>query len=259
LGTSILRSIYSRFERAARARGYRVTWTPRIVIQKPEAELDFDLEFVIAHLMLKRKDIFFLQIGANDGVTSDPLYKFIAELGWSGILVEPMPNAFAALLENHKGRKNLKFINAAISEDEGDRTLYSVRIDVGTFQKAEMYSSFDRNVVLSNSRFVPDIAERISEVSVKCISMKTLMRETEGRTVDILIIDTEGFDYAILKMIDFSAMCPAIICYEHAHLCKADQDAAAELLADHDYRMTRDNLDTIAYRSGFTYGWRRGN
>jgi FkbM family methyltransferase len=254
----MFRSIYSRLEHAAKTRGYRITWVPRVIIEKPDTELRLDLEFVVAHLMLKKTEIFFVQIGANDGVTNDPLYKFVTRFGWSGILVEPMPSSFAELAENHKGRTNLKLINAAISACDGDRTLYTVRIDDRTFQKAEMYSSFDRNVVLRNSRFVPDIADRIIEVNVRCISMASLLRETEGRTVDILTIDTEGFDYAILKMIDFSLLHPAIICYEHAHLSKRDQDEAAKLLSGHGYRMTRDNLDTIAYRPEFSYGWRGG-
>jgi FkbM family methyltransferase len=252
----LLRSIYSSIERVARTKGYRITWAPQIVIDKPGAELDFDLEFVIAHLMLKKRDVFFLQIGANDGITNDPLHKFVTEFGWSGVLVEPMPDSFSALTETYRGQGNLKLVNAALSETDGQRTLYTVRIDTGTFQKAEMYSSFDKNVVLRNSRFVPDIAERIVEVRVPCVSMKTLLRETGGRNIDILAVDAEGFDYQILKMIDFSVVNPAIIIFEHTHLSKSDQQVAARLLAEHGYRMARDNLDTIAYRPGFTYGWR---
>jgi FkbM family methyltransferase len=252
----ILRSIYSRLEQFARGHGYRTTWTPQVIIDNPQTELDFDLEFVIAHLMLKKKDIFFIQIGANDGFTTDPLHKFVTEFGWSGILVEPMPGAFAALKTNYQDRPNLKFINAALSEQDGSRILYTVRIDSDTFQKASIYSSFDKDVISRQTKWVPDIADRLIEVDVKCISMASLLRETEGRSVDLLTIDTEGFDYAILKMIDFSKLRPAIICYEHAHLNKADMRAAAKLLADQGYRMTRDNLDTIAYRPSFTYGWR---
>lgn len=253
----LIRSIYSRFEQAARERGYRITWAPRVVVgNTADTELGFDLEFVVAHLMLRRKDLFFIQIGANDGITNDPLYKFITEFGWQGILVEPMPESFAALQETHRGRPGLTLLNAALAGEDGTLPIYTVRIDAGTFQKAQMYSSFDRNVVLRNSRFVPDIANRIEEVQVKAVSMKTLLGHAGSRPVDILAIDAEGFDYTILKMIDFTRLKPAIILYEHTHLNKADQEAAAELLAAHGYRMTRDTLDTIGYRPEFTYGWR---
>jgi FkbM family methyltransferase len=253
----LIRSIYSRFERAARDRGYRITWAPRTVVNNmADRELGFDLEFVVAHLMLRKKDIFFIQIGANDGITNDPLYKFVTEFGWQGILVEPMPESFAALQETYRGRPDLILLNAALAGEDGALPIYTVRIDAGTFQKAQMYSSFDREVVLRNSRFVPDIAQRIEEVQVKAVSMKTLLAHAGSRNVDILAIDAEGFDYTILKMIDFARLKPAIILYEHTHLNKADQEAAAELLAAQGYRMTRDTLDTIGYRPSFTYGWR---
>ena len=36
-------------------------------------------------------------IGANDGVTPDLLYPLIRDFGWRGIMVEPIPEVFAAL------------------------------------------------------------------------------------------------------------------------------------------------------------------
>ena len=34
---------------------------------------------------------YFLDIGANDGVTNDPIFPFIEERGWRGLAVEPDP------------------------------------------------------------------------------------------------------------------------------------------------------------------------
>jgi hypothetical protein len=86
--------------------------------------------------------------------------------------------------------------------------------------------------------------------------MKSLLRETGGKAVDLLLIDTEGFDFNILKMIDFSALKPPVIAYEHAHLAKSDMVAATDLLLAQGYRLTRDNLDTIAYRPITSYAAR---
>lgn len=252
---STLRSIFSWFEKKANARGYRISWTPPTVINTPDSELAFDLEFVVAHLMLRKKDIFFIQIGANDGKSVDPIYKFATEFGWSGVLVEPLPHVFELLKANYKDHGKLKLLNAALSEKDGSRTMYTVRIDKDTFKGAHAYSSFDRSVVARQTRWVPDIASRIEEISVRCISMETLLREAGANQVDLLQIDAEGYDFEILKMIDFARLRPTIICFEHAHLTKAQMNAAAALLRAQGYRMTRDNLDTIAYRPNFTFGW----
>lgn len=244
-------------ERFGNRFGYRLRWVPQVFFERPDAELSFDLEFVIAHLMLRKKRIFFVQIGANDGKTHDPLYKFVNEFEWEGILVEPQPEVFEQLTANYgKSANRLKFINAAISAEDGNRTMYSVRIDAGTYSKAHMFSSFDRSTIARQSEWVPDITQRVQERTVRCISMSTLLREAEGHDIDLLQIDAEGYDYDILRMIDFSELRPTIICFEHAHLSKQRIREAYELLFSHGYRKSIDNLDTIAYRQPFTYGWR---
>ena len=45
----------------------------------------------------------FVQIGANDGVTGDPIRRFILEFGWSGVLVEPQLEIFEAAAEELSG------------------------------------------------------------------------------------------------------------------------------------------------------------
>ena len=250
------RRAFSYFERLANASGYWISWRPPVLLTNTDTGLSFDLEFVIAHLMLRKRDLFFIQIGANDGVSNDPLFRFVNEYGWRGILVEPLPEVFELLKKNYAGKANLKFVNAAISEQDGFRTLYTVRIDTDTFSLAHEFSSFRKEVVAQQTTWVPDIAERIEETRVKCISLDTLLKEADGNEVDILQVDTEGYDLEILKMIDFSRLHPPIICYEHCNLNKAEQQAAAQLLIGHGYRLTRDNLDTIAYRPLATFGWR---
>ena len=38
--------------------------------------------------MLRKRDVFLVQIGANDGITIDPLYKFVTEYAWRGVLLD---------------------------------------------------------------------------------------------------------------------------------------------------------------------------
>ena len=254
---SAIKRAFSPIERLANKFGYGVRWAPPLFFQKPDSQLSFDLEFVVAHLMLRKQKIFFVQIGANDGMAADPLYKFVTKFGWNGILVEPQPQIFEQLKKNYENwGQNLKFVNAAVSEQDGFRTLYTARCDSGSHQRAHFFSSFDKSVISRQTSWIPDIAQRIEETAVPCISMDTLLKHADGHEIDLLQMDTEGYDFEILKMIDFSKMRPVIICYEHANLSKRDMQAASELLFSQGYRMARDNLDTLAYRQTFTYGWR---
>lgn len=253
----VLKGAFQAAEAWARQRGYRLSWVPPALLSDSGAELVFDLEFIIAHLMLQKPDLFFVQIGANDGRSNDPLNAFINRFEWRGVLLEPLPEVFAMLQQTYAGNPRLTLLNAALAEQDGTRTIYTIRQDDTTFAKAHQFSSFSRAAVLRQTDWVPDVADRIEEKSISCVSFDTVLREhVRGETVDILATDTEGYDLAVLRMIDFSKMQPSIVCYEHVHMTKAQQNQAAELLLAQGYRLTRDNLDTVAYKPLQRFGFR---
>lgn len=236
--------------------GYRMSWAPSTFIRNPQSELSFELEFLIAHLMLSKPSPFFVQIGANDGISNDPLHKFIVEFDLEGILLEPLPEIFEKLSAAYAGNKRLHLLNAALAEKDGWRTMYTARIDGDVFSKAHQFSSFRRASLLSQTRWIPDIATRVDEKQVKCVSFDSLMREARHREIEILQMDAEGYDFDILKMIDFTRLKPAIIGFEHGHMTKDQQDEIAKLLFGQNYRLVRGNMDTLAYRPVRTFGFR---
>ncbi len=76
------------------------------------------------------------------------------------------------------------------------------------------------------------------------------MKRHQIQRVDLLVIDTEGFDYEAIRLALQNGLpnLPRLIRYEHLHLSTADRRKCSELLAQHDYRLHRDGVDTIAYR-----------
>jgi hypothetical protein len=64
----------------------------------------------------------------------------------------------------------------------------------------------------------------------------------------LLQIDVEGFDFEVLKMIDFKRFCPVIIKYEHEGLDENDQAAARKLLEDQGYEVQEIKTDTVGIR-----------
>jgi hypothetical protein len=52
------------------------------------------LDLVLKHVASLTPDFFFIQIGANNGMTGDPIRKYILKYHWRGILVEPQPDIF---------------------------------------------------------------------------------------------------------------------------------------------------------------------
>jgi hypothetical protein len=67
-------------------------------------------------------------------------------------------------------------------------------------------------------------------------------------------IDTEGYDYEIVKLLNVRVHRPRIILYESKHLSTADQNACVDLLCGVGYRVAVLKLDTVAYLPEETTG-----
>lgn len=253
---SLIRSLFRRVEpRLARA-GYHVRWQPRAVSDHPDSELFVSFEHLCAHLLLSKQDLVFLEIGANDGVTIDPLWPFVQRYGWRGIMVEPIPATFQKLATNYAAHPQVHLVNAAIGHSDGEQTIYAVKEHPGQVERANLYASFRKDVVLSQVRYVPNVENEIEELRVPCYTLSTLLDKTQIGNIDILQIDTEGFDAEILKMVDFVRLNPSLIQFEHTNLSKSEIDACARLLIERGYKVAWDSLDMIGYRPIDSLGWR---
>lgn len=64
----------------------------------------------------------FLDIGAYDGKTFSNTLR-LAELGWSGLCVEPAPSCFIKLLEVHKDNPRVQMLNTAVIPGDSAKML----------------------------------------------------------------------------------------------------------------------------------------
>ena len=210
-----------------------------------------DFDFILRDFLMSRgtpDGVSFLQIGAFDGVTSDPLHEYVIQYDWEGLLVEPQPYYLRQLRETYADEDGLQFIQAAIDHEDGFRTLYTVDTEVGDVpESAGGLASFDRDVLLSHSDIIPGLNNLIVEKEVKTYSLMSLL-EDYPLDPDIIQIDVEGFDYEVLSMVNFEKISPRIIHFENKHLSKKYSLRASKYLVSNGYRITKSNGDTVAYR-----------
>jgi FkbM family methyltransferase len=234
--------------------GYSLRWMPPRVLARPGQTVEVDFSMLAAHLMLTTKTPYFIGIGANDGVTHDPLYPFIRDFGWRGIMVEPVPESFAALERNYAGFGEVALVQAAIGLVDGKGTIYTVEVSDENSAMMSLHSSFNRDILLTGSRWHPDLESHIIEREVMLMSFPTLLAKANGQTVDVLKIDAEGYDLEILKNTDLAHLSPKLILAEHANLSRQDKIEMANILLDHGYRVCMTSLDMLGYReSGRSY------
>lgn len=203
----------------------------------------------------KKKDFFFIQIGSNDGQTNDPIHKFVKEFGWKGILVEPVSEIFEKLKKNYEDSSRLTFENCAIDRKDGHRTFYRIKkneeADTPLLEKKYQthLGSFLKEVVLKHKNAIPNFEKHFVEEEVKTLAFSTLLEKHKVEKIDLLHIDTEGYDYEIIKLIPFERLKPTMILYEHKNLKKNDSEDCRTLLRAHGYRLLEGDEDTLAYRA----------
>ena len=211
---------------------------PTFLRKNPHLEIGYLLDFVQAHYGKRGQDFFFVQVGAFDGVTADPIHHLVKSQQWRGALVEPQVEAFNLLQKNYAGQQGLQFFNVAIGPENGEITLYTR--PGGVVQAA----SIKRDLMLKPGRRGRELQAR----QVPCWTFDRLLQEAHApANIDLLQIDAEGYDYQIIRSLDFQRVKPAIIHYEHMVLSQPDRNACLELLASHGYRFLLEDNDTLAY------------
>lgn len=191
----------------------------------------------------------FMQIGANDGVARDPLKLQISRRQWRGLLVEPVPYVFERLAARYGDHPRVRIEQVAIADHEGTMPFYHLRKAEPGEKVWEYYhalGSFRRDVLVSHDFLIPDIVDRVVETEVPCTTLANLWRRSGLGELDLLAIDTEGYDFEILRTVDFTTIRPRVVVYEHVHLSPTDRQSAQDLLRDHGYRFFEHGLDTAA-------------
>ena len=61
--------------------------------------------------LLDGKELFFIQIGANDGISVDPIHNLVKKNNWTGILFEPGKDAFGDLIKSSFTTKSVSKMN----------------------------------------------------------------------------------------------------------------------------------------------------
>ncbi len=196
------------------------------------------------------KNIKFIQIGANDGISFDPVYKYVQEYNWSGILIEPLKPYFEELKKNYDKFKNrqLHFENCAISDKAGMDTMYFIANLSGKEKDYEILKaigSFDKKHLLKYIENRKNLEVKAVEITVN--TLDDIIEKYHYHDFNILVIDTEGHDFKIIRSLDFEKVHPDVIIYEHIHLNEGDKNMCSGLLNSKRYRLVEDGINTIAY------------
>ena len=207
----------------------------------------FNLKFFADKLHRMQSTVFFVQIGAMDGKTHDPIYDLVRSYGWRGILVEPMKDHFEKLKRNYAGCEGLIFENLAISEHAGTNIMYRIPTQTVHDKKLPEWglqaSSFfpDRNALGWD-----DIKPHVIQETVTCLRLPDLLEKHHVQDVHVLQLDAEGYDYRILRQLDFTRFKPYVINLEIVNMTRSELGHCKQFLDKHQYLYSKTGYDLLA-------------
>lgn len=192
------------------------------LIRLSKSQIRQDL-FALNELKFK-KNGFFVEFGATDGVSLSNTYLLEKEFGYTGILAEPNP----------RQRKNIALERKAIIVEEcvwsksGENLKF---IDDGDLSTADRFKKFSQweNIIKKPSFYV------------KTITLTDMLDKYNAPTlIDYLSIDTEGSEFDILLEHDFSKYNFSVITVEHNYT--AQRSKIYNLLTKNGYRRKYEGL-----------------
>ena len=190
---------------------------------------------------------FILQIGAMDGHSGDPVHPFLMRYDWPALLVEPVAEYFERLCETYRDRSQVRLANVAVAGHDGTVDLY--RVDPAAIESGAV-PGWGRGA----ASLYPDrtalhwdhIRPHVGRESVDCLTLNSLIERYDVAQIDVLHIDAEGHDYAILRQLDFNRYRPAMINLEIVNLPEEEQEACKALLRGEGYRYEKTGYDLVA-------------
>ncbi len=192
----------------------------------------------------------FVKIGANDGTTGDPLSDvLIANEKWKGLLIEPVPYLFKRLAANFSDSGRFSLEQAAIGKYDGEAPFYYVDPRVAEMIPNlplwhDQLGSFDRKHIVKELNGI--LEPYIIETRVPVRTLDQVFSSHAVGEVHLLHIDTEGFDFEVLKAVDLEKRPPMAIYVEHLNLSRSDKVEMLKLLRKCGFRVDDCSCDYFA-------------
>jgi FkbM family methyltransferase len=206
------------------------------------------------------KDKVWVQIGTNDG--ADEFLRLVKL--WEPslvILVEPNPIHNPMIWENYKDVKEVYLENVAITATPQKQVSLFVPTnnpETGLAENGLTYGHVHFSILP-----LKDWGKNLTELCVRGMTFAELCQRYSITDIHFLQIDTEGYDYEIIKSIDFSGVRINMVKYElwdvkdeqyeqygeeGLHYGRRGREEAEERLKEYGYKIENYGFDNIASR-----------
>ena len=177
-----------------------------------------------------KRNGFFVEFGATDGIVLSNTYLLEREFGWQGICIEPNPTLFAKL----KGNRACTVSDACIGATTGMQV---------SFIAADVYGGMEPSAFGDMHAQKRDAYRRAGcLLNLTTISLNDLLVQLNApRDIDYMSVDTEGSELEILSAFPFDDWRVRLLTVEHNF--SPNRPALRALMSSHGYRCTEREFD----------------
>lgn len=157
---------------------------------------------------------FYVEIGANDGVSQSNTKYLELYDGWKGILIEPIPNVFNKLQKNRAAGNHFEN-SACCSFNFTSPTMSLMYSNLMTISLDGESDIQDRRHHAKIGVGALESTEKMYEFKVKASTMNSILQKyCAPKIINFLSLDVEGSEIEVLKGIDFQDYIFEYICVE---------------------------------------------
>lgn len=174
-----------------------------------ESFSQFGQDLIVKDYYKNKKNGFFLEIGASDGILLSNSYILEKNLNWNGICVEVIPYKFEQLKKNRK----CICVNKAIFSKSNEKVKFSIH----------KYGEYREDGISGITSFLDKHKEKVlkheTQIDVETLSLNDLLTINNAPNfIEYLSLDTEGTELEILKSNDFNKYNFGFISIEHNNI-----------------------------------------
>lgn len=141
----------------------------------------------VLHELKDKRNGFFVEFGATNGIDCSNTYYLEREYGWKGILAEPNPYWHDALFKNRK----CIITTECVYTKSNEHVTFNAVIGAADLSTIQGYGDTDEHTLTRQNH---------SAISVRTVSLFDLLKKNNApKIIDYLSVDTEGSEYEILK------------------------------------------------------------
>jgi FkbM family methyltransferase len=148
---------------------------------------------------------YYVELGANDGITQSNSFYFEKKKQWKGVLIEPSPNNYLKCRKN-RDPSNKFFCNACVSFDYNQEYVEMVYANLMTISKNIEKDLDSESAFLNRSLKYLNKYEDHFTFGAKAKTLTDILKTANSpNIIDFLSLDVEGSEMEVLKGLDFAS------------------------------------------------------